>query len=198
MEDVWQKKLERAIRKRRTYNRGYIYRLDNQTLAKERGTVGEPHSIPEYLIREYLLGKRLYEEGVQVPEFKGLIMAKTSSVEPQKIYVLMEWIKGKQLNTLSGPTLERAIEQHKQQVKRVIDLGVVPGDLARGSNSIFNQREGKLYILDLDGWLQKTTAEKLGQDLISHLETSFYPNLRADSVFSISLADRIRETLFRS
>lgn len=150
--------LRESIRKRENlFGYSQIYLVGENALAK---------SDPQYFVKnEYKFGKFLQENGVSVPEMYQLVEPDPPISIPfdpdsaiKKWFVIMEKVRGQHLNDLPRKVREEAVRQYREELRKVLELGICPEDSNWLGNSIFSD-EDKLYLLDFEYWHNGTKPE---------------------------------------
>ena len=154
-------KLREAVATTKPIYLDIVYRVDETTVAKV-------FNFDYYAETEFRIGRRLFNEGLQVPEFYDM-----AEIEPVRapINCLKEWvvfmqhIKGNHIPQISWwsnrKSRREAVRQYKEQVKNVLDLGIHPQDAEWHQNSLFNEEEQKLYLIDFAFWDENPDYSKL-------------------------------------
>jgi hypothetical protein len=129
----------------------HIYLLESDLIAKGRYLSNFTN-----LKNEYDLGIFLFEKRVKVPKMYCLIKIPSLKYSDyEKDFLIMQRIEGKVAGSLSGEKKEEAIKQLKEGIEKVLELGIIPYDSFFCENSIFNEKEGKLYLIDFEKWKWK-------------------------------------------
>ena len=71
----------------------------------------------------------------------------------------MERIRGKELKELSGKELDYAKNQKREELEKVIELGILPEDSMNLGNSIFTKKR-ETYLIDFESW-RRTPKDEL-------------------------------------
>jgi RIO-like serine/threonine protein kinase len=138
-----------------------IYRINENTAAKV-------YALEEYAIQEYRIGKKLFNAGVQVPEFfdmEEIDPVRKNPVCPKEWVIFMQYIKGKHIPKIgwffNRNERREAVRQYKEQIKSVLELGIEPFDAEWHLNSLFNEEERKLYLIDFAMWNENPHYTKI-------------------------------------
>jgi len=157
MKDNLVKELRKSIRKNRTYKKCCIYLVGEGALAKRNSE--------ELSKNEYKWGTYLYENQIQVPEMYTLVSPDSlvSKVlhlgnEIKEWFVIMKLLKGQGILDTLGTTRKEAIRQYKQELEKVLELGICPIDSDFEGNAIFGEDE-KLYLIDFERWINGSESE---------------------------------------
>ena len=142
-------KLEESVEAHKTLN-GYnnIFLLGEDLIAKRC-------SDKSILVNEYKIAKYLYRHGIAVPKTYGLIKERFKPEQYGLIrtfYLIMERIPGEEIGNLIGENRTEAYKQLKEEIGKVLKLGISPTDSLSETNSIFNPKTRKLYLIDFGFW----------------------------------------------
>lgn len=143
--------LREAVREQRTISRAHIYTLNDHIIGKMTES-GKHARI------EFKYGRRLFNEGISVPEVYGLVPPdndNSSYVDGDNDvlagwYILMQRINGEDMIDLEGIELEEAKRQYTIEMRKVLDLGIYPADGVSGFNAMFDKDWGILYLIDFE------------------------------------------------
>jgi len=149
--------LRESIRKDETYKKSYIYLIRGNMLAKGNN---------EFRARtEYEWGNHLYENQVHVPKMYSLISpdspspeARDSRASIERWFIIMKLLEGQDIKDTEGATREEAFKQYRQEIEKVLELGICPYDSSWGGNAIFGN-DGILYLIDFEKWRKGSTSE---------------------------------------
>jgi len=135
--------IKEAVLEERYYNGTFLYDIHDKILAK-------PISDIDGAQNEFEIGKFLYQNKIQVPQFHDLIYLSDFDDEEGKRphYIVIEKIIGKKGLYLNGDIKELAVKQLLVEVDKIIDLPIEPGDCTNPGNAIFNFEENKMYLVD--------------------------------------------------
>lgn len=157
MEDNLVKKLRKSIRKKRPYKAPLIYLVGESALAKGNNEINSEN--------EYKWGMYLYENQVRVPKMYMLVNPDSLVSRVLHLgnkikdwYIIMERLKGQDIGDTFGTTREEAVRQYRQELEKVLDLGICPIDSSWGGNAIFGEDE-KLYLIDFESWRNGSETE---------------------------------------
>lgn len=151
-----------AIINRMNYNRRWgVYYLAGEDLIAKKITDKEEG---QRAWREYSMGNYLFERGIQVPKMHGVIspeslckscdVSRIGLVRMDDWFLVMQKINGKELEFVSGADRDEAIKQLKEEIAKVLKLGICPYDSLNDKNSIFDEKERKLYLIDFEQWIE--------------------------------------------
>jgi hypothetical protein len=122
----------------------------------EDGIIGKRCRNGDRAQSEYNIAKFLFGNGVQVPKMYKIItpdsLHQFDNNSPREWYILMQRIKGETIDDLSGIDKKEAIHQRKLELEKVSALNVHHPDSAHDTNSIFDIRRRKLYLIDFEHW----------------------------------------------
>ena len=145
----------------------HIYLVGENLIAKRRH-----QRVVEY---ECDMGNYLSENGVRVPKMHGVISSKLLQklVDLSKVsepdlhtiscdwFLVMQRINGEDLkrglDTIPKEDIGEVIRQFKEQITKVLELGINPYDSLGNEgfemrNAIFDEKERKLYLIDFEYW----------------------------------------------
>lgn len=143
-------KLRIAIKNNATYKTYNSYLIDKKIIAKR---IDDEDSLNEYSVAKYL-----FEKGVNVPETYGVIK---SDILPFKLvhktpidksYITFEKIAGTEFENLEGELLELATKQYKEELEKVLKLGICPETGTRTGRPVFSYDKVKTYLTDFRDW----------------------------------------------
>lgn len=154
-------KLKDSLIHNRTYKQENIYLVGEGAIAKRIYW-------KQNAKKEYEWGEYLFKKEVSVPKVYNLINLNSSffneisswSLMGKGWVILMQKIDGDEIINLSGINLKEATKQYKQELEKVLDLGIYPEEATWGGNSIFNYEKKKLYLIDFQRW-HKGSKKKL-------------------------------------
>jgi hypothetical protein len=129
-----------------------VYLLWDDVIAK-RGTYRP------VTCNEYQIGNLLFVKGIQVPLMYDFI----ENVFNEESYLIMQRIQGKEIGTTFKGERKEAVRQLKSELGKVLEMGIYPFDSLNGGNSIFNRKEGKLYLIDFGFWIRNAPKEWITQ-----------------------------------
>jgi len=116
---------------------------------------------------EFDIGSYLFREGIAVPEIYELIEAERvqrycdKPINKNNWYIIMQKIKGRERGLLFGKDKKEADKQIKEEVEKVLGLGILPYDCFNGWNSIFRFDIRKLFLIDFAAWEKGCSAYEL-------------------------------------
>lgn len=162
------KELEEAYLARRNLNHYSIYDLGQEV-------VGKKCHDEEKARNEYSFGKFLKEKEVRVPEIFELVQYTEKIIKGEVTlwFIVMERIKGKNITDLRDSQRREAERQYRQELEKVLDLGICPEDSDFGGNSLFCEERDRLYLIDFEFWHKTKNREEL---------SPFYERIRRDSL----------------
>lgn len=149
--------LRKSIKANRTYQKWCIYLVGQDAIAK-----GKTENISK---NEFKWGTYLRKNEVQVPEMYTIvnpdslvsrILYPRGKIE--RWFVIMERLRGQVIGETYGATREEAVKQYRQELEKVLDLGICPNDSSWSGNSIFGEDE-KLYLIDFESWKKGSERE---------------------------------------
>ena len=96
------------------------------------------------------IGRLLFQNNIQVPQFYDLIDLSGLSVNLSKdfYYIVMDKLIGKGGWELEGHIKKQVGRQLLVEAEKIIDLGINPQDCDNSENAIFNFEENKMYLFD--------------------------------------------------
>lgn len=157
--------LKAAIRAHRRLNHYSIYDVSPEIIGKR--------CKDENLARnEYGLGKRLSEGGIPVPEMYDLVrhtIRLNNGSLHDAWYILMQRLQGEFITNLRGSVRAEAERQYRQELEKVLDLGICPRDSDFKGNNLL--AGGKVYLIDFEAWYYAKDRRELD---------SFYERIRRD------------------
>lgn len=129
----------------------------------------------EKAVNEYVIGKFLKEQEVAVPEMVELVQytERIMSGEVTLWFIFMERIHGKKITDLRDSQRREAERQYRQELEKVLDLGICPVDSDWGGNSLFCEERDTLYLIDFEHWYKTKNREELNP---------FYERIKRDFV----------------
>jgi hypothetical protein len=115
---------------------------------------------------EYFVGKSLYTEGLNVPQYFGLATVSFSdaslpefltaaSPEEDTWYLFMQHIHGVKCRELKDEERENAQKQHREQIKKAHNLGFETVDDYMDNNALFDRSQQKLYLIGFVEWKKR-------------------------------------------
>jgi len=137
--------IREAVLEGRYYQDSRVYDIDEKLIAKALFSQNGAES-------EFEIGKFLYHNGVQVPQFYDCIYLSEFDDKERKLshYIVMDKIIGKKGSELKGNIKDLAVGQLLVEVEKIIDLGTEPRDCDNPENVIFNFEENKMYLIDFE------------------------------------------------
>lgn len=135
-------------------HRFYKYHLSILDVSPE--LVAKKHKNNLRAAKEFNLGVELYQNGISVPEMYG-ILTLDDYCSVACSYILMQKISGTEICFLIGEERKKAVRQFKDEIKKVLELGIVPKDADWYANSIFNSEADKVYLIDFELWESATS-----------------------------------------
>lgn len=164
--------LDRAIKQDNTYQRSWIYDLDGNRLAKG--------NYREQAKEELELNNLLQKNNINAPKVYGIIepqeLNKKRYSNPRSVvnsYLIMEKINGVHLSQLESSDLDKALNQYKSEIKKVLDLSVCPKDGVFGDNILYLPEKDSSYLIDFEDWEQ--TDENLELEIHYELINELKP-----------------------
>jgi hypothetical protein len=149
-----------AIKEKRTWReKSNIYLVNDEVIGKQYRHSKDSKGCA---INEYKWGNFLFKNGVQVPEMYQLVSPDPPSYRSlhetpiEDWFVLMQKIDGEEIWDLKGDELEEAIRQYRREIEKVLAFRVYPADSHYGGNSMFDRKQRKLYLIDLELWKEGT------------------------------------------
>ena len=105
---------------------------------------------------EFELGKELFRQGVQVPQYFGLF-SPVQFLYPKLDFfgIFMRRIHGVKYFSLSFSLREEAVKQYNEQKKLIEQLGYMVKDSYINLNTLFDIKNNKLFLYDLVRWERK-------------------------------------------
>lgn len=163
--------LEKAYSDGNHYYHPKIYDVSESTVAKSYITRYEA-------ICEFEFGKELHLKGIQVPEMFSVESLGFTAPMNNHYYiwfVLMQKIKGHHIDNVSEEERDDAYRQYREQIGKVLDIGINPKDCDWGGNSLYDSEEKKLYLIDFENWsmISNPEAVKIERDRISNPYLTF-------------------------
>ncbi len=152
--------LREAIKKNSRFEAwNNIYLINN-------GIIGKKYYYGEKAYTEYNMGTFLFKNDVQVPEMYRLVSPDvppySHEIHINNWFVLMQRINGEDILCLERTEGEEGLRQYKQEIGKVLALQIYPGDSSFYFNTIFDTKQGKLYLIDFEAW-KKGSPEELNQ-----------------------------------
>jgi RIO-like serine/threonine protein kinase len=174
VDEIIVRELGDSISNERFHNRyRQIYLIKEDLIAKR---ICGPEK-EERARNEYNMGNFLFERGINVPQMYWLVnpqLLQECCIVPEKNlhvcnswFLIMQKINGRELGEISGENRSEAVKQLKEQIAKVLELKIYPSDsIDNRSNSIFDEKERKLYLIDFEYW----TREKPNTDELERLK----------------------------
>lgn len=103
--------------------------------------------------KEFTIGRDMYLQGIQVPQYFGLFEPKKSPLNYWGI--LMERIHGVEYKSLSRTLKKEAKSQFNIQSRLIRKLGYWSEDSGHDVNTLFDTDNMKLYLFDFVHWEKK-------------------------------------------
>lgn len=113
-----------------------------------------PHQI---LVREYEIAKKLYKAGISVPKpygvyfLKGMALPGCGFIVQSRIGFVMDIITGIRGDRVEDNLKSRVDELILQELRKVESARFNHVDV-KPSNSLYDPRNDKIYLIDFDGW----------------------------------------------
>lgn len=160
MDDWVEEELRRAVEEGRSYKKPWIHPIGEDILAKGKDTAK----------KEFEWGIRLNEEGVNVPQFYNLI-GKDSflsrlinpSAPLKNDYIVMERVEKRDLLYVPEEYRKEAAQKYRDEILKVIDMGICPRDSCLGNNAIYDPEEDEITLIDFERWYESDDQEELGK-----------------------------------
>ncbi|MFA6974193.1 MAG: hypothetical protein WC238_05680 [Parcubacteria group bacterium] len=112
--------------------------------------------------KEGYMGKFLFERGVSVPEVYAMIRDKWSNcIVMQKIEDALN-LMNREREKLKIPGVEHSnlVAMLREEITKVLELGILPKDSDWFGNSLFSKENGRLYLIDF-GYYREGSKEEL-------------------------------------
>src|SRR3989338_9430889 len=123
-----------------------MYSVNERLVAKQIDSYG-------LCLYEFEVGTFLWSRGITVPRMDYFFL-----VPPEnKFYgsswvIIMEKVDGRPIGYhLQDEELCEALEQYREQIRQVLNLGIAPRDISF-RNTLFDRSHRKLYLLDFESW----------------------------------------------
>lgn len=153
-------KLKGAYRNENKYRHDRIYDVDENIIGKRYNSEAQAK-------HEFELGKYLKSKDLNVPKMHRMAYLGFNSGKDNHYYfwfVLMEKIKGQRISDIFDEERNKVYRQYREQIGKVLDLGIMPKDADWGSNSIYNSLENKLYLIDFEEWVINGNPSEIKQE----------------------------------
>ena len=149
--------LKKAYSEGNRYNHERIYDVSEGVVAKSFITQHEA-------IYEFEFGRELHSKGIRGPKMiqvEGLEFTIALKNYYDLWFLLMQKIKGMTIGNIAEADRSDAYRQYREQIGKVLDMGINPIDSDWHGNSMYDSDEKKLYLIDFGQWSRIGTATDL-------------------------------------
>lgn len=152
--------LKKAYREDKQYYHRRIYDISENTVAKSYITRHEA-------AYEFNFGTELRSKGINVPEMFNVENLSFTAPKNNHYciwFIMMQKIRGQHIDNLREEDRSEAYMQYREQIGKVLDLGINPKDSDWGGNSLYDSEDKKLYLIDFENWSRISSPSEINSE----------------------------------